>query len=301
MAVKRSKKFSWCVSIGFHAVLIGLLFFSLEKTILVPSTPAPSTQPPVIDAVMVNTKALQQERSRLKAIEQQKRDQEREREEVLAQKEQQAKEKQAQEEAQLVALKEEKVLQQKQLEAQQAKLKEEQAALKKVQKEKETLLVEKKKIEKESKTLAAKKAQAKKAQAEKVQAEKVQAEKAEQDAKVEPVPESEAEEAPVASNAAPKQEAISTHASLIQSKINQNWRKPIGFDLTGFKCKIAVKLMPTGDVMDVQILQSSGSLEFDRSAEVAVRKASPFPMPEDPRVANDLRDFSFTFKQPEAV
>jgi colicin import membrane protein len=41
-------------------------------------------------------------------------------------------------------------------------------------------------------------------------------------------------------------------------------------------------------------------LEFDRSAEVAIRKASPLPMPEDDNIAKEFRSFTLTFN-PEAV
>ena len=54
--------------------------------------------------------------------------------------------------------------------------------------------------------------------------------------------------------------------------------------------------MPGGDVTSVQVIKSSGDTAFDRSAEAAVYKASPLPMPDDPRVAQQLRSFTFTFK-----
>jgi len=92
------------------------------------------------------------------------------------------------------------------------------------------------------------------------------------------------------------QDKMTLHLKLMGSKVTQHWRQPIGFDFTGFKCTVAVKLLLTGEVIEARVIESSGNVEFDRSAELAVRKASPLPMPEDPHLANDFRDFSFIFR-----
>ena len=91
------------------------------------------------------------------------------------------------------------------------------------------------------------------------------------------------------------QDQISQHANLIQTKINQNWRQPAGLDFVGFKSKIAVKLLPTGEVIEAVVVESSGNLEFDRSAELAVRKSSPLPLPENVKAKEAFRHFTFTF------
>lgn len=283
MAVKRTKKMSWFISIGFHILLIGLLVFSLEKTIFIPANPAPHAQPPIIDAVMVNSKALQQEKERLKAIEQRKIDQEREREAAIVKKEKEAKEKRLKEEAQLAELKQQKLLQEKQMQEQEAKIKSEQVALKKLQQEKEQAVKEQKKLEAERKAQAAREEEAKIAEA-----------KAAETMAEEPSPN------PPGPTVKVKQDAITQYAMLIRNKIHQNWRQPIGMDIKGFKCKVSVRLLPTGEVLEALIVQSSGSLEFDRSTEVAVRKASPLPLPDDPEIAKEFKQFSFTF-HPEAA
>lgn len=285
MAVQRSRKFSWGVSIAFHAVLISLLFLSLEKTIFVAADPAPPTSQPIIDAVVVTPKALQQERARLQAIEDQKRELAEQREAAIEQKAKAAEEKRQQEESRLAELKQkseqlkkeaqqQKLAQQKQVEEQQAKVKAEKAALQKLQAEKQKLEAERA------------------AQAKQEPAPAPEAKTAEAD---QPAP-----SAPPSASAPVRQDQITQHGMKIRNKIQQNWRQPTGLDIAGFKCKVAVKLMPNGEVLDAQVIQSSGSLEFDRSAEVAVQKASPLPMPEDPALANKFRDFSFTFN-PEAA
>ena len=64
----------------------------------------------------------------------------------------------------------------------------------------------------------------------------------------------------------------------------------------GLKCTIRVKLMSDGTVIDAEVIKSSGDEVFDRSAENAVNKASPLPVPGDKDLfARAFRTFTFTF------
>lgn len=45
------------------------------------------------------------------------------------------------------------------------------------------------------------------------------------------------------------------------------------------KCKVLVRLIPSGDVVSVRIIESSGNIAFDNSVEMAVNRASPLPVP----------------------
>ncbi len=82
----------------------------------------------------------------------------------------------------------------------------------------------------------------------------------------------------------------------IQQKVNNSWIRPMT-SRKGLRCTVRVKLLPSGDVMDVRVLKSSGDPVFDRSAENAVRKASPLPVPKDRAVFNqNFRTFTFVFK-----
>lgn len=283
MRSQRSQKRSWIISVGLHAVLIGCLLFSFEKTIFVPEEKA-APQEKIIDAVAINQKALEAEKARLVAIEDQRKREARQREEASAKRVKEAEQKRLAEEARLAELKQksdqakreadaQKKAQQKALAEQNAKLQEKEAALKKLAKEKEAMLAEKQKIE----------------------AEKAKAQK---EAKMKEITEKAAKQEATAQKM--KQDVITHFASLMRNKIHQNWRQPIGLDIGGFKCKVAVKLLPTGDVVDARVVSSSGNVEFDRSAEVAIRKASPLPVPEDPAIAREFRQFTFTF-HPEAA
>jgi colicin import membrane protein len=87
---------------------------------------------------------------------------------------------------------------------------------------------------------------------------------------------------------------ISTSAA-IQRKVNSRWIRPVSMR-AGLRCTVRVKLLPSGDVMDVSITKGSGDRVFDRSAENAVRKASPLPIPRDRELfSKNFRVFSFEF------
>jgi len=68
------------------------------------------------------------------------------------------------------------------------------------------------------------------------------------------------------------------YISQIRSKITRNWRKPSGID-SGLTTSLRVKLFPGGAVADVSVARSSGNPMYDRSAQDAVKKASPLPVP----------------------
>ncbi|CAG1023439.1 partial Tol-Pal system protein TolA, partial [Patescibacteria group bacterium] len=82
----------------------------------------------------------------------------------------------------------------------------------------------------------------------------------------------------------------------IMRKVENAWLRPA--DVAGkLECTIEVKLTSDGTVMSVRITRPSGNEIFDRSAESAVRKASPLPVPKDKDLFNEkFRTFSFRFK-----
>ena len=102
---------------------------------------------------------------------------------------------------------------------------------------------------------------------------------------------SEALAAQAAANAQAKQTALSA----IKKKVENNWIRPLSAG-SGLKCTIRVKLLSSGEVMDTMIVTSSGDSGFDSSAESAVKKASPLPIPSDKELFNkDFRSFEFVF------
>ena len=107
----------------------------------------------------------------------------------------------------------------------------------------------------------------------------------------------EAREAELAAQFAAEQDAteLAEVVGRIRAKVERNWLRPPGSP-AGLKCTVNVKLIPGGDVVSARVVQSSGDTLFDDSAEKAVLKASPLPVPDDPSAAKHFRDFNFVFK-----
>ena len=67
----------------------------------------------------------------------------------------------------------------------------------------------------------------------------------------------------------------------IRQSIERNWLRPPGVGV-GLKCVVRVVQIPGGEVVQAEIVTSSGNVAFDRSVEEAVLRASPLPEPKDP-------------------
>jgi len=92
-----------------------------------------------------------------------------------------------------------------------------------------------------------------------------------------------------------EQSEVARYKSLIKGQITRNWILPVSYQ-KGLKCKILVRLIPSGDVVSVRITQRSGNSAFDRSVERAVNKASPLPVPKsDTGLFNHFREVEFVF------
>ena len=92
-----------------------------------------------------------------------------------------------------------------------------------------------------------------------------------------------------------EQSEVSKFTGLIKSKITRKWIFPASYQ-KGMKCKILVRLIPSGDVVSVRVIQSSGNSAFDRSVEMAVNKASPLPVPKSSTGLFDhFREVEFLF------
>lgn len=77
------------------------------------------------------------------------------------------------------------------------------------------------------------------------------------------------------------EEMVQTFVQGIYQLIVTNWSRPPSAK-NGMQTKLMVELVPTGDVVAVTILESSGNAAFDRSAELAIRKAGKFDVPKEP-------------------
>ena len=260
----------WAIVIHILAfIAIGVSFKSSDPKI------SSVKQEKVIEAVAIDERKLQEEINKLqKADKRKKRDQKR-----LQEKARKAKDERRKEEKKLQALKKKqkeqeitnknkRIIENKRLAAlkkkrleQERQEKETQEKLKKLEK---IRLERKTQLEKEEKQRQEKVAQAKRAEEQKRRAKFELGE-------------------------------VSKYKILIRSQITRNWIFPASYQ-KGMKCKILVRLIPSGDVVSVRVIQSSGNSAFDRSVEMAVNKASPLPVPKSSSGLFDhFREVEFLF------
>ncbi|WP_439102339.1 TonB family protein [Congregibacter sp.] len=72
------------------------------------------------------------------------------------------------------------------------------------------------------------------------------------------------------------EEMSTSYAALIRDTVVNYWSRPPSAR-NGMEALLAIQLVPTGEIVSVSVLRSSGSVAFDRSAINAVEKAGSFP------------------------
>ena len=276
------KRFTWPVllALALHFTLLGLFILS---ALYKPSVKEIDALPEVIHATMIDTASLQKEAEVIKQSEAKK---EQLIKEQLESKEKAEKEiKQAEiEEAAAKELKAEAAKQAKAEAAADAKAEAEAAKAAKAEAAKQAKAEAAAEAKEEAAKQAKAEAAAKAEEAAKAEAEAAAAAKVKADAEA-------ATQAKLAAQALAEQQA----KQAIQQKVNRSWIRPVSAE-AGLKCTIRVKLMSDGTVIDAEVISSSGDEIFDRSAENAVNKASPLPVPKDKELfAREFRAFEFLF------
>ncbi len=295
---------SFVLALSLHVGLLLLFGFSFGSE---PQVKTQKPLPEIIQASVLDDEQIIQEAERLKQVEadkQQKQQQVAEQRAAEERRLQQLRDKRQQEEKKARELAEQR--KQTQLKAQQrqeelkkqlveeaarlAKIKEQQAAeQKRLQQQREA---EQQRFKAQQEAEAKKREQERLAE-EKRKQEQLTKERAEQ-AQREELARQQAEAAKA--KAEQDRQATITATAAIQRKVNNSWIRPMTSS-KGLSCTIQVKLLTSGDVMEAHVINSSGDAVFDRSAENAVRKASPLPVPKDPSLfANHFRTFTFVFK-----
>jgi len=268
------------LSVIFHLALVaffvfGTDFFSEKK---IESKPVVN----IVKATVIDESKIKAEAEKLKNLEKKKKLQEKKRLDDI-------KKKRLAEEKKIADLKKQQNIQKKKLAKQKADEAAKQAKLKKqkaLAKKRKAEAVKKKKLadaKKKKERLAREKAEKLKAAQEKVAQEQRNREQALRELAV-------AEEAEMRAQA-----AVASYTDLIRQKVERNWIQPPG-DITGLDCVVRVRLIPGGDVIDAQVIKSSGNAFFDRSVERATRKAAPLPLPSDPSMFNFFRTLEFYFR-----
>ena len=92
---------------------------------------------------------------------------------------------------------------------------------------------------------------------------------------------------------------VDKYKAMIVNAIGRRWILPDNVD-SSLSSQFRIRLAPDGAVLEVSLTKSSGDPILDRSAQTAIYKASPLPVPTDPTTFDLFRDISLTVR-PENV
>lgn len=85
---------------------------------------------------------------------------------------------------------------------------------------------------------------------------------------------------------------LAEYSLAIRAAVERSWIRPPGTP-AHLACVVRVSQAPSGDVVTVQIVESSGNRAFDSSVENAVWKSSPLPLPKDQSLFSRQLQFVF--------
>ncbi|WP_419811354.1 cell envelope integrity protein TolA [Bacterioplanoides sp.] len=222
-----------------------------------------------------------------------------------------------------VVQEENKAVKERQRKAEQAKKRKQREAKRRAEKERQRKLAAKRKQEKarqeklKQQNLAKQKAQAekkRKAEAKRVAEQKIAQQKAaaaqaererleQEQAMLEQLAQEEAQAELEAQKQAEEQEERSAkikaeYAAQIKQLVTSNWSFNYGTN-RDLEVLLRITLVPTGEVVQVQVIHASGDEAFDRLVEQAIYKASPLPVPKDiVEFERNFRNITMKF-QPE--
>ena len=92
---------------------------------------------------------------------------------------------------------------------------------------------------------------------------------------------------------------VDKYKAQILQAISRQWILPENLR-PGLSSQFRIRLAPNGAVLEVSLIKSSGDPILDRSAQTAIYKASPLPVPEDAETFDIFRDISLTVR-PESA
>jgi colicin import membrane protein len=88
---------------------------------------------------------------------------------------------------------------------------------------------------------------------------------------------------------------VGKYQDMIRAKIRRNIVMPPDVPESA-KAEFKVTLLPGGDVLDVELLRSSGHAAYDNAAERAIYKAQPLPVPTDASLQKMFRELKLTIR-----
>ncbi|NNE38489.1 MAG: cell envelope integrity protein TolA [Gammaproteobacteria bacterium] len=255
-------------SVALHVAAFGMLLVSLDLT---PTPRQPFVNnAEIIDAVTIDSAQVDEELKIIKEAEQQ-------RQQELADIQRQselAEQKRQQEEQRLATIR-------KQQQEEEARRKEEERKLADARKQQEELRRQQEEEEARQQAEAERKHQEELRLAEearkKQEAERLAAQQARQKAEQD------------------KQDmnVINSYVARIANAIEREFNT-VGLP-AGLSCIFQIRMIPGGDVAEARVVKSSGNPVFDSRAEIAVKRASPLPVPDNPRIFGKMREIRLTF------
>lgn len=245
--------FSVFLALTFHSVVLGgLLYLQAER----PSEVMDILQPPIIKAILVNENPqIRQEelleQQRLIRIEDQRRA--REEADRRAREEQARAEAAAQQQAR------------EQAEREAAAERERQAAARRDQQAREA------EAQREREAAEAREREARQRQEAEAQRQRELAAEQERQRQRD----AEAAAAVAADIARTEAEMVASYSAVIHDLVQRNWDRPPSAR-NGMTAVLRIRMVPTGDILEVEIVRSSGDPAFDRAAETAVYRVGQF-------------------------
>ena len=92
------------------------------------------------------------------------------------------------------------------------------------------------------------------------------------------------------------QQQVSSYQAGIYDLVRNYWSRPPSAR-NGMQARFVVELIPTGEVLSVALVDSSGNAAFDRAAEQAILRARRFAVPTDNTLfEQNFRRFYFLFR-----
>jgi len=253
------------------SVLAALFYFQQADTEVIDIV-----RPPAVKALLVNENPQARNERVLQQRQAQQERQERQRQEA-AQAERQRQEEQRRAQEQQAA--ERRQQEQERLQAEQQRVAQEQQQREQQQREQEQREQQQREAEQQRQQELA-------AEQERQRQEQAQAQaRAQQEADARELAETEAE-------------LVMAYSAVIHDLVQQYWSRPPSAR-NGMVVVLRIRMVPTGDVLDVEIVQSSGDFAFDRAAESAVLKVNRFTELQgmDPRLFDrNFRTFLLTFR-----
>lgn len=302
----RSYRLAFFVALMLHAVLLIALFAEPTHehpvlTLEAKNEPAPMpSEAQAIKAVSVDSQAVMETVNRLKEARVQKQQAEDARQRMLVQQAELARKQRQQEQQQLARLKKEEealaLARKKQLEKEQQHLKE----LAKEKEQQEKRLAEMKKQQQQAvEKLAQLNQKKQEALAHEIAVRNEKMKQAIEEDRQASIQKQQAQARADAAKQAQMTGEVDKYKALITNAISQRWILPETVDKR-LSSQFRIRLAPNGAVLEVTLLRSSGDPILDRSAQAAIYKASPLPVPSDPAAFNVFREISLTVRPDNA-